>query len=122
MSVSTRSVADALRAIVGAEGLAPGSQGTDAAIDGWVPQWVARPARVEQVGALLTLASEEKLAVVPRGSGAALALGHPPARVDLVLELRSLDAVVDYSPDDLTASVQAGITAGALAARLAPHR
>jgi len=71
---------------------------------------------------VLALASEESLAVVPRGSGSALDLGNPPARVDVVLDLRGMDRVVDYNPDDLTASVEAGLTAGAFAARLAPRR
>ena len=43
----------------------------------------------------------------------ALELGHPPARIDLVLDLRRLDAVLEYQPEDLTITVQAGCTAGA---------
>jgi len=39
-----------------------------------------------------------------------------------VLDLVGLDRVIEYNPDDLTITVQAGITAGALAARLAAHR
>jgi glycolate oxidase FAD binding subunit len=122
MSVSTRSVADALRAIVGPERLASEGQAAAAAVDGRAPRWVARPSTAEQTAALLAVAGEEKLAVVPRGSGSGLGLGRPPARLDLVLDLRSLDTIVQYEPADLTVSVLAGVTAGALAARLAPHR
>jgi glycolate oxidase FAD binding subunit len=80
------------------------------------------PATIEQAAALVALAWEERLAVVPRGSGAAMELGHPAARVDVVLETRRLDAVLEYQPDDLTVTVLAGCTAGALAARLAARR
>jgi glycolate oxidase FAD binding subunit len=71
---------------------------------------------------VLALAHDEKLVVVPRGAGSALALGVPPERVDVVLDLSGLDAIVEHNPDDLTVTVQAGVTAGALAARLAAHR
>src|SRR4030095_10720635 len=71
---------------------------------------------------VVALAHDEKLAVVPRGSGSALELGIPPARVDLVVDLAGRHQVVEYNPDDLTVSVQAGISAGALAALLAPRR
>jgi len=118
VAVTAAALGDALRAIVGAEHRREGG----APVDGVVPRWTAAPAGVEQAAALVALAHEERLAVVPRGSGAALELGHPPARVDLVLEMRSLDAVLEHNPEDLTVSVQAGCTAGVLAAHLAGHR
>ena len=71
---------------------------------------------------MLALAHDEGLAVLPRGSGSAQGLGGPPDRADVVLDLARLDAVLEYSPDDLTVTVQAGVTAGALAAALAARR
>ena len=118
MAVTAAALGDALRAIVGAEHRREGG----APVDGVVPRWTAAPAGVEQAAALVALGHEERLAVVPRGSGAALELGHPPGRVDLVLQMRRLDAVLEHNPDDLTVSVQAGCTAGVLAAHLAGHR
>ena len=122
MSVVAGSVGSALGAIVGREGMQEASGARASfAVDGLVPRWVIRPAALEQVSRVLALAWDAGLAVVPRGSGAALELGAPPARLDIVLDLRGLDQVIEYNPDDLTISVQAGVTAGALAARLAPH-
>jgi glycolate dehydrogenase FAD-binding subunit len=118
VAVTAAALGDALRAIVGAEHRREG--GTP--VDGVMPRWTAAPSGVEQAAALVAFAHEERLAVMPRGSGAALELGHPPGRVDLLLEMRRLDAVLEYNPDDLTASVQAGCTAGVLAAHLAGHR
>jgi glycolate oxidase FAD binding subunit len=111
-------LADGLRAIVGAEHVREGG----APVDGVVPRWTVAPATVEQAAALVALAHDARLSVAPRGSGTALELGHPSERVDLVLDTRRLDAVLEYNPDDLTVTVQAGCTAGALAARLAPRR
>jgi glycolate oxidase FAD binding subunit len=120
MSVSAPSVAAALAAIVGAGGVRDdGGSLVAAAIDGRVPRWVARPASLEHLSRVVALAQDAGLALAPRGSGSALELGHPPERLDLVLDLHDLAAVVEWSPDDLTVTVQAGLTAGALAARLA---
>jgi glycolate oxidase FAD binding subunit len=118
MAVTTAALADTLRAIAGAEHVREGG----APVDGLVPRWTVAPATIEQAAALVALAHDERLAVVPLGSGAALELGHPPARVDLLLETRRLNAVLEYQPEDLTVTVQAGCTAGALAAHLAARR
>ncbi|HEV8585608.1 MAG TPA: FAD-binding oxidoreductase [Methylomirabilota bacterium] len=118
MAVTTPGLGGALRSIVGSEHLVEGG----APVDGIAPRWTAAPATVEQAAALVALAHDERLAVAPRGGGSALELGHPPARVDLVLDTRRLDAVLEYNPDDLTVSVQAGCRAGVLAAHLAGRR
>jgi len=123
MAVAGRSVGGALAAILGREGLREDDAArAAAAVDGVVPRWVARPATLEQASGVVALAHDAGLGVVPRGSGSALELGRPPARADVVLDLGGLDQVLEWSPDDLTVSVQAGVTAGALAARLAAHR
>ena len=123
MTVSTRSIAGVLADIVGRERVVDDpARLAAAAVDGVTPRWVVRAGAVEQVAAVLALASEESLAVIPRGSGSALDLGRPPARVDVLLDLGGMDRIVEYNPDDLTASVEAGVTAGAFGARLAPHR
>ena len=123
MAVTAPALGGALRAILGADGLRDDAAAlTAAAVDGITPRWLAAPASVEEAAQTIALAHDERLAVVPRGSGAALELGHPPARVDLVLDLRRLDAVLEHNPEDLTVTVQAGCAAGALASRLAAHR
>src|SRR5206468_11452631 len=91
-----------------------------AAIDGVVPSLVVAPASTDETAAVVAFAAGERLAIVPRGSGAALEQGAPAERVDLVLDLSRLDRIVEYNPDDLTISVEAGVTAGALAATLGP--
>lgn len=120
MAVSARSLRSALADIVGAEhvldspaALAP------CAVDGIAPRWIVRPNRVKEASRILALASAEGLAVAPRGSGARTALGNAPSRLDLVLDLTSLAAVLDYVPEDMVVTVQCGITLAALGRRLA---
>jgi glycolate oxidase FAD binding subunit len=123
MPVATRSVGEAFITIAGRGGVRDDAEArAAAAIDGRVPRWVVRPASLEQLCGIVAVAHDDGLAMAPRGSGAALELGNPPTRLDLVLDLSALDRVIEYNPDDLTVTVQAGITAGALAAVLAPHR
>ena len=121
--MSVPSIGEALAKIVGADHVVSDPARVAAtAVVGVAPRWLTRASTIEQVSAVLALASEESLAVVPRGSGSALESGHPPARVDVVLDLTGLGRVIDYNPDDLTATVEAGLTAGALAAHLGPRR
>src|SRR5262249_8413819 len=91
------------------------------AVDGVKPRWVARPESPEEVSRLLAFAHAEHLAVSPRGSGSAVELGNPPRKLDLVLELSRLAAVTDYVPEDMVASVGAGVSLDALARRLGAH-
>jgi glycolate dehydrogenase FAD-binding subunit len=123
MSVAARSIGEAFVAIAGRDRVRDDADAlAAAAIDGLEPRWIVRPASIEQLSRVLALACDGRLAVIPRGAGTSLQLGNPPARVDVVLDLSGLDQVIEYNPDDLTITVHAGITAGALGAVLAPHR
>ena len=121
MAVSAPALREALADVVGREHvLADGRQLETAAVDGVVPRWVVRAHTENDVSRLLALATSERLAVAPRGSGSSQGLGNPPRRLDLVLDLSRLDAVTEYVAEDMVASVEAGMTLGALGVRLSP--
>jgi glycolate oxidase FAD binding subunit len=123
VTVSTAALTDALAGIVGAEHLLTGPAILERyAVDGVRPRWVACPAALEELSRLLSLASAERLAVIPRGTGERMGLGNLPARVDLVVEMSRLSALREHAPDDLIATVKAGITLEALRAQLARRR
>src|SRR2546425_10229217 len=123
MPVAARSIGEAFVTIAGRDRVRDDVRAARAAaVDGQLPRWVVRPASIDQLSRIVALAHDDGLVVVPRGGGSALELGRPPARVDVVIDLSGLDQVLEYNPDDLTITVQAGITAGALAALLAPRR
>jgi glycolate oxidase FAD binding subunit len=123
MAVSAPALLEALADVVGREHVvADGRQLEAAAVDGVVPRWVVRAHTDHEVSRLLTIATAERLAVAPRGSGSSQGLGSPPRRLDLVLDLSRLDAVTEYVAEDMVASVEAGMTLGALGARLSPAR
>jgi glycolate oxidase FAD binding subunit len=89
------------------------------AVDGVVPRFVVSPTTTEQVCAVLALAHEAGLALVPRGSGSKLAWGARPERCDVVLDLAGLDRLVEHTAGDLVAIVQAGRKLDDLQANLA---
>src|SRR5499427_3563586 len=111
-----------LAAIVGREHVAgAGAERSAAAVDGILPRWRVRPGAVDEVSRILALASSEGLAVAPRGSGSALDLGMPPARVDVALDLSRLAGIMEYVPADMVATVQAGVRLDVLARELGKH-
>jgi glycolate oxidase FAD binding subunit len=123
MPVAARAIGEAFVTIAGRDRVRDDAGSlTAATVDGLRPRWVVRPASIDELSRALALAHDGELAVIPRGAGSALELGNPPSRVDVVLDVSGLDQVIEYNPDDLTVTVQAGISAGALGALLAPHR
>lgn len=55
------------------------------------------------------------------GGGTELELGNPPRAIDTVVRTTALDRVIDYSPEDQTITVEAGMRMAALDAVLARH-
>jgi glycolate oxidase FAD binding subunit len=88
----------------------PGDQ-----VAGVQPSWVASPASVDEISALLRAAEQLNLAVVPRGTGTKLAWGLPPHRCDLVVDMLRLNRVLEHEAGDLVVRVQAGIAISELA-------
>ena len=99
----------------------PREEAASYAVDGVIPQVVAMPATVEEVAEVMRLASREDAAVIPWGSGTTMSLGNTPRRYDIALCLSHLNAVVEYEPADVTATVQAGKTLADLQRHLADH-
>ena len=99
--------------------------GEDAAgrrIDGRSPQAVVFPTDIQELRRVLEVASEENIALAPWGGGTLMSLGNRPERLDVVVDLSRLDRVIEFSPADLTATVQAGITFSKLGEVLEQHR
>jgi glycolate oxidase FAD binding subunit len=84
------------------------------AVQGVVPGCVAAPGSLEELSAVMRVAHERRAAVTPWGGGTQQSIGAPPSRLDLVVRTERLSRVLIHEPDDLTISVEAGITLGAL--------
>ena len=79
-------------------------------VDGVRPALVARPADTGQVAEVLRAAAAHRLSVVPRGRGTKMSWGTPPATADVLLDVSSLDQVLDHAAGDLIVVAQAGTT------------
>jgi glycolate oxidase FAD binding subunit len=91
------------------------------AVCGVQPRIVLEPANEQQLAAVLRLANDASLAVVPRGGGTKLSWGNPPSRADVILSTARLDKIIEHAWADLTVSVEAGCTIQKLQSALAQH-
>ncbi|WP_448539916.1 FAD-binding oxidoreductase [Roseiflexus sp.] len=90
-------------------------------VQGVRPLCVVTPGNVEELQATLRIAAEHRAALAPWGGGTQQLIGAPPTRLDLVVRTTRLNRVLAHTPDDLTISVEAGMTFGALRTYLAQH-
>jgi glycolate oxidase FAD binding subunit len=86
-----------------------------------MPQRVAAPGDVDALAAELRESDGRGEAVVLFGGGTLQRLGAAPSRFDVAVDLRRVAGIVTYEHHDLTISVRAGTTLGALARALARH-
>jgi len=78
-------------------------------VDGVAPALVARPGSTAQVAEVMRAAAAHGLALVARGRGTKTTWGRPPARVDLVVDVSSMDKVLEHAAGDLIVETQAGV-------------
>jgi glycolate oxidase FAD binding subunit len=91
-------------------------------VDGKVPALICAPAAPEQLALALGICSEAQAAVIPWGGGAAMAIGNPPRRADVILKTHPFNRIIDHDHANLTVTVQSGMTLNAVQAALAPQR
>lgn len=80
-----------------------------------VPDAVVFPRTTEEVAAVLRLATERRVPVVPRGAGSNLCAATLAEQGGIVLVLTRMDAILEISADELLARVEPGVTTVALA-------
>ena len=71
---------------------------------------VLRPGAVEEVAAIVKLANDNKIAVVPQGGNTGLVGGQIPMHGELLLSLTRLDKVREVDAVSNTMTVEAGVT------------
>ncbi len=74
------------------------------------PDLVVYPGSTADVARVLALATELQLPVTPFGAGTSLEGNMIPVRGGISLDLSRLDRILAISPENLTATVQAGVT------------
>ena len=85
------------------------------------PDLVVYPSSTEEVSRVLAIASERRVPVTPFGAGSSLE-GHViPTRGGISLDLSRMNRVLEIAAEDLSATVQAGVTRMALERAAGEH-
>jgi len=108
----------AIRAIVGDRGLLTDPADTAAYAQDWRKLYagrtaaVIRPANTTEVAAVVRLAAQAGVALVPQGGNTSMVGGATPLEdgSELVLSLSRLNRVRDIDPLDMTMTVEAGVS------------
>jgi glycolate oxidase FAD binding subunit len=93
----------------------------DDAVDGVLPTYVAAPRSVAQAAQVMRASASAGLRIAPRGAGTKLGWGAPPEGVEVVLDVRGLDRLLEYNPGDLVLSAEAGVPLRHVQAQVAAH-
>jgi glycolate oxidase FAD binding subunit len=83
-------------------------------VDGRVPQCVVFPSSAEQVAAVLRLAAERTLGVIPCSHLTRISTGPMPSRYDVAVCLKKMNRITYYEAADLVVSTEAGMRLGDL--------
>jgi glycolate oxidase FAD binding subunit len=107
-----------LLAVVGRENVLTGDPATEFSIAGRSPQIALFPDSLDALCEVMAAADAGEVAVAPWGGGTQIGIGRAPTRLDAVVVTRRLNRLVDYQPDDMTVTVEAGMTVADLQATL----
>jgi glycolate oxidase FAD binding subunit len=123
MTPTSANIAMRLKTVIGAAHLLSDPAACAAyGVDGIAPTAVAKPSSAGEVAEIVRFAALENLALIPCGSRTKLAIGMPPSRHDIALDMTALDQIAHYDPGDLTLSVDAGMPLAKLNAVLFEHK
>lgn len=87
-----------------------------------IPDAVVQPANCDQISAIVKLANSLNFALIPRGSGTSLC-GHTTAVAGgVMIDLQSMNRILEISPNDLICVVEPGVICDKLNAALKSHR
>jgi glycolate oxidase FAD binding subunit len=90
--------------------------------DGIVPRLLITPASAEEISAVLRVANEFHLSVIPVGGATRLNIGAIPDQIDIALSTARLNQVESYDPGDLTIGLAAGVTIAEVEKLVASHQ
>lgn len=79
-------------------------------IDGIAPSLLIKPGSSEEVARCLRICADLDASVIPAGHMTWLECGNRLKRADVVLSLERMNRIVEYSPPDLTITVEAGLS------------
>src|SRR5690625_2935516 len=73
------------------------------------PDCVVSPRNTDEVAAIVKLCNNEKIPIVPRGSGTNLCAGTTPVEGGIVILFKHLDQILEIDQENLTVTTQPGV-------------
>jgi glycolate oxidase FAD binding subunit len=101
---------DKLHTAVGAAHVLSGVDLSPFVVEGRTPDAAVFPGSAAEVAAVVRVAAEAGVPIMPWGGGTAVDVGSPPPRAGIVLSLRRLGHLLEHEPGDLTVTAEAGMT------------
>lgn len=74
-----------------------------------IPDAVVSPRNTEEVSKILQLCNENKIPIVPRGSGTNLCAGTCPVEGGIVLLFKHMNKILEIDEENLTVTCQPGV-------------
>lgn len=78
-----------------------------------LPAAIVCPANTQQLTAIVELARQEKIALIPFGAGSGVLGGTLPLNCEVMVDTKRMDRILDLNEVDRTVTVQAGMNGGA---------
>ncbi|MDK2893009.1 FAD-binding oxidoreductase [Methanohalophilus sp.] len=115
-----------LRDIVGNENVSDSTSdklcySCDASQEKGMPDFIVRPKTAGEISEIVKLAAKENMPVVTRGAGSGLAGGAVPIRGGIVLDMSSMNKILDIDIDNLQVTLQPGVVHTKLNEILKPY-
>jgi glycolate oxidase len=95
--------------------------GSDSSVHEALPQAVVRPKSVEDVSAVMRYANDNKIPVVPRGSGTGMSGQAVPIDGGIILDLKEMNRILEIRPQDTLCKVEGGVIDDDLNRALKPY-
>lgn len=76
---------------------------------GMVPRLIVRPADASEIVAVVRLAKDRGVAIIPYGNGSGVLGGAIPLGGEVMVDMRRLDKLISINPVDAMATVQSGM-------------
>ncbi|WMW23864.1 FAD-linked oxidase C-terminal domain-containing protein [Methanolobus sediminis] len=86
-----------------------------------MPDFVIRPVSTEQISKIVSLANENEIPVTARGAGTGLAGGAVPVEGGIVLDMSSMNRILETDLDNLQVTIEPGIVQEKLNQALEPY-
>ncbi len=94
---------------------------SDASVHQAMPSVIVRPGSTKDVQAILRLANENNIPVIPRGAGSAMSGQTVPIDGGIVLDMKRMNRILEIRPEDVLVKVQPGVVNDELNKALEPH-